>query len=138
MTASTNTAHQPPYFNAKPILNEIRHGLDRLLGGGNATIIDLQRIPFGVDDERYLRDTLGDGEVHATIDTLGKSKVQETGVAGVWWVTHYDEAGSVLGKFLEVTIIPEVLKSQHQDIMRGLRKLSAGLETDQPTATAQE
>ncbi len=138
MTSSVNTDHQPPLCNAKPILNELRHGLDRLLAGGNATVIDLQRIPFGVDDERYLRDALGDGEVHATINTLGKSTVQETGVAGVWWVTHYDEAGSVLGDFLEITTIPEVLKSQHQDIMRGLRKLSASLEIEQPTKTAQE
>ncbi len=138
MTSSATTDRQPPLFNAKPILNEIRHGLDRLLGGGNVTIIDLQRIPFGVDDERYLRDALGDGEVHATVNTLGKSTVQETGVAGVWWITHYDEMGAVLGKFVEVTTIPEVLKSQRQDIVRGLHKLSTSLGADQPTTTAQE
>ncbi len=138
MIASANTDRQPLLFNAKPILNEIRHGLDRLLSGDDATVIDLQRIPFAVDDERYLRDALGDGEVNATINALGKSTVQETGVAGVWWVTHYDAAGSVLGKFIEVTIIPEVLKSQHQDIVRGLGKLSARLASDPPMTTAEE
>lgn len=138
MASNRNTDREPPLFNAKPILNEIRHGLDRLLGGGNTTIIDLQRIPFGLDDEAYLRKALGDGEVHATINVLGKSTIQETGVAGVWWVKHYDENGAVLGKFLEVTTIPEVLKSQPQDILQGLRNLNASLETDRPTTTAQE
>jgi hydrogenase-1 operon protein HyaF len=138
MSASANTGRPPSLFNAKPILNEIRHSLDRLVGDGHTSIIDLQRIPFSAEDERYLRDALGDGEVHATINTLGKSAIQETGVAGVWWVTHFDEAGSVLGKFIEITTIPEVLKSQHQDMLRGLHKLRASLQSDQPTTTAQE
>lgn len=129
MTAGAITDRQSSLLNAKPILNEIKHGLDRLLEGGHATIIDLQRMPFYVHDERYLRDVLGEGEVSATINTLGKSTVRESGVAGVWWITHYDEAGFVLGKYIEVTIVPQVLRSQQQDIRRGLRKLSTSLET---------
>ncbi len=138
MTATAANDHQPLLFNAEPILNEIRHGLDQLLAAGTATIIDLQRLPFGVDDEQHLRDTLGDGEVHATIDSLGKSSVQETGVAGVWWVTHYSDDGAVLGNFIEVTTIPEILKSQRPDIEHGLRKLRTNLGADRSTATAQE
>lgn len=138
MTCSATLDRQPALGNALPLLNEIRHGIDRLLRDGDGTVIDLQRIPLSGADERYLREALGEGEVHATIQTLGNSTVQESGIAGVWWVIHYDEFGAVLGKFIEVTTIPDVLKSQHQDIVHGRRKLDAGLETDHPISSVQE
>lgn len=129
---------EPGMCNAVPILNEIRLGLDRLLNDGNATVIDLQRIPLSVDDELHLQEALGEGEVRATIDTLGVSTVQESGIAGVWWIIHHDEFGAVLGKFIEVTTIPELLKSQPQDIARGRRKLHTSLETGNPSSPLQE
>jgi hypothetical protein len=37
--------------NALPILNEIRHALDRLLESGETTVIDLGALPMGPQDE---------------------------------------------------------------------------------------
>ncbi len=138
MTASADDDQQPPRFNAKPILNEIRHGVDRLLNDGQTTTIDLSRLPFDAEDERYLREALGDGEVYASVNALGESKVQETGVAGVWWVTHFDAAGAALGKYIEITTVPGILKSQPEDMLRGLHMLNARLGADQTITSVQE
>jgi hydrogenase-1 operon protein HyaF len=129
---------KPGLCNAVPILNEIRLGLDRLLNDGDDTVIDLQRIPLSVDDEIHLREALGEGEVCAKIDTLGASTVQESGIAGVWWIIHHDEFGAVMGKFIEVTTVPELLKSQREDIARGRHELITSLETGNPSSPLQE
>ena len=109
--------------NVVPILNEIRHALQRLLDDGEATTIDLRGIPMGPGEEAHIEALLGTGEVAATIDAMGRSTVNETSLAGVWLVVHYNENDDILGKFIEITRYPTILESQTEDMRSALERL---------------
>ena len=64
------------------------------------------------------------------MDALGPSEIYETRYAGVWVVTHYNESEEMIGRFIEVTEIPEVLKAQKEDVARALQGLNGKLETE--------
>lgn len=113
--------------NADPVLREIRHALSQLLEHGTESTIDLGAIPFAGGDERILNEVLGDGEVRATLTTMGESLVQETSIPGVWRVDHFDEKGETQSRFIEVTYMPEILKTQRQDAELGLESLTERL-----------
>ena len=117
-------------WNVKPILHEIRHALEKLSDSGETSIIDLRSIPLAPGEEQTIIDTLGHGEVHARLDALGPSEIYETQFAGVWLVTHYNEADSIVSRFIEVTELPDVLKSQREDIFHALIELESKLGTD--------
>ena len=74
-------------------------------------------------DLDWLRAQLGEGEIVATLHAYGESTLAETGFSGVWWVTHHDEAGSVVSQFLEVTFVPELVKAHPADIEMSLEQL---------------
>ena len=114
--------------NAWPVLSEIATALRALLDSGRETTIDLGAIPFGPGDERVLDDVLGQGEVQATLDALGKSHVSETGIPGVWRVDHFDQRGETLSRFIEVTFFPDILKTQTVDAETGHARLLARLK----------
>ncbi len=114
--------------NAGPVLHEVKHALGALLHSGCEHTIDLGAIPFSSEDERILEDALGIGEVYATLSVGGESHVRETAIPGVWRVDHLDESGELQSRFVEVTFMPEILKSQHDDAERGLAALSAYLD----------
>ncbi len=116
-----------PTGNAGPILREIATALARLVGSGETTTIDLGAIPFSAGDEKALDAVLGTGEVRATVDVLGTSHVAETAIAGVWRVDHFDQQGETLARFVEITFVPDILKTQAADAEDGLRKLEADL-----------
>jgi len=110
--------------NAMPVLHEVRHALHSLLEESTPSIIDLGAIPFSPGDERLLDEVLGKGEVHATLITMGTSHVQETAIPGVWRVDHFNESGETQSRFIEVTFMPEILKTQPEDALEGLALLS--------------
>ena len=56
------------------------------------------------------------------------SKVK-TGIAGVWLVTHHNEEGVLVGRFIEICHIPEILKSQTEDARFALQALDNLLAT---------
>lgn len=116
--------------NVEPILHEIRHALKKLLDGGEASIIDLRSIPLAPGEEETIIETLGRGEVEARLDVLGPSDIYETQYAGVWVVTHYNDSDSIVSRFIEVTEIPDVLKSQQEDIVHALNALVTELGTE--------
>jgi hydrogenase-1 operon protein HyaF len=62
------------------------------------------------------------------LNALGKSNIHETGLAGVWLVEHFNMDGQLVGKFIEITAIPAILKSQPEDIREGLEKLTDQLK----------
>ena len=70
---------------------------------------------------------LGRGEVNARLHALGPSEIIETRYPGVWLVVHYNNADEVIGKFIEVCDVPELLRSQQEDIREGLELLQAQL-----------
>jgi len=117
-------------WNVKPLLHEIRHALKNLLSTGETSIIDLRSIPLAPGEEETIINTLGHGEVHARLDALGPSEIYETSYAGVWLVTHYNDSDSIIGRFIEVTELPDILKSQREDVLLALDGLETELGTD--------
>jgi len=117
--------------NAMPVLHQIRHALQDLLENGTPSSIDLGAIPFAAGDERVLDDVLGQGEVATTLDVMGTSHVRETAIPGVWRVDHFNAAGETQSRFIEVTFMPEILKTQREDAEQGLSRLSERLRENE-------
>ncbi|MEE4379788.1 MAG: hydrogenase expression/formation C-terminal domain-containing protein [Candidatus Competibacteraceae bacterium] len=114
--------------NALPLLHEIRHALALLLETGEATVIDLRSLPLGTMDAEQLLQVLGQGEIQAQLDSLGKSLIQETRIPGVWFIEHFNIEERLVGQSIEVTFIPTILKSQPEDVRKGFLRLTAQLE----------
>lgn len=116
------------YGNVRPVLVEILHALDRLLDDGIPTTIDLASLPFGPGELDHLEETLGQGELVAQLDALGNSRIRETAYPGVWWIEHRNVNDEVVGRYLEVTRLPEILCSQDADIGAGRARLGEMFE----------
>lgn len=120
--------------NAVPILHEIETLLDDLVASGKTAAIDLRSLPLLPGDYEKLKEVLGQGEVSATIDAMGPTQVRETAIHGVWWVTHSNSDATVVAEFIEVTTMPEILRTHPADARVGLDMLHARLtpatETD--------
>ena len=117
-------------WNVQPILHEIRHALEELLSSGKTSIIDLRTIPLAPGEEEVILNTLGKGEVHARLDVLGPSEIYETRYSGVWLITHFNENDSVVSRFIEITELPDILKSQHEEMSIALQKLTEELSIE--------
>lgn len=113
--------------NALPLLHEIRHALARLLEEGEPTVIDIQSIPMGPGDLRRLFDALGEGEVRAELESLGKTVIRESRYSGVWIIEHMNAAGGIASRFVEITWIPSLLQAQAEDVQKGLKELADAL-----------
>jgi hydrogenase-1 operon protein HyaF len=114
----------------RALLVEVAAHLEGLARDGTAGSIDLNSLPFAPGEYEQLRQMLGAGEVSARIEAIGPSEIVETRYPGVWWVTHYNVEGDVVADMLEITIIPEILKSQPEDIAIGLALLRAQLNDE--------
>ncbi len=113
--------------NVRPLLHEIRHALQALVESGETGIIDLRSIPLAPGEEEKLIYQLGSGEVVVKLDALGASEIYETRYRGVWLVTHYNMDNSIIGRFVEITLIPEILKAQQEDMKDSLLQLDEAL-----------
>jgi hydrogenase-1 operon protein HyaF len=114
--------------NVRPILAEVMHALDRLLDENIPTTIDLAGLPFAPGELDELESIFGEGELTATLDALGNSRIRETLYPGVWWVEHRNVHDEVTGRYLEVTRIPDILSSQDADIIAGRARLGERFE----------
>ncbi|MGI9321852.1 MAG: hydrogenase expression/formation C-terminal domain-containing protein [Thiogranum sp.] len=126
----TSPQGAPAISIAPSILNQITAMLETLISSGQASNIDLQREPLSPQDHAKLRDMLGHGELAAELDCLGPTQIMETGVSGVWWVTHYREDRRVVGEFIEVTTCPDMLVTSAQELASGLSRLRSRLSID--------
>lgn len=117
---------------ARAILREIESMLENLLTNNEEGVIDLKTIPITHDEYQQLQYMLGEGEIKATLHTLGKSIVRETAIAGVWWTIHYNEDDSVIADMIEVTLIPAILMSDRGDIENSLVELRERVKNEQP------
>lgn len=115
--------------NVRPLLSEVRHALEALLDSGVTHIIDLRSIPLAPGEEETIIETLGQGEVHARLNALGPSEIYETRYAGVWLITHYNESEAIVSRFIEITRLPDILHSQHEDMTSALTVLTQELNT---------
>ncbi len=114
--------------NAAPLLQELADLLRRLLDTGEAGAIDLHSLPFTLADKSWLREQLGRGEVQITLNAGGESRFIETGVPGVWWVEHRNTSGAVIGEFVEVGWVPDMVAAHPDDVKSGLERLSLRLQ----------
>jgi hydrogenase-1 operon protein HyaF len=120
-------------WNVKPLLHEVKHALDNLLKNGETAIIDLRSIPLAPGEEDRILNTLGRGEVFAQLNALGPSEIIETQYAGVWLVTHYNDNNDIISRFIEVTTMPDILRSQKEDVIEAYSRLATTLEDNQET-----
>lgn len=114
--------------NIPPILHEVRHALAALAQTGACNVIDLKGMPLAPGEQEAILAALGTGEVHAELESLGRSEIVETSYPGVWIVTHYDEQGDIKARFIEITRMPQILESQVPDIADGLQRLEVALQ----------
>ena len=117
-------------WNVKPLLHEVKHALDTLINTGETTVIDLRSIPLAPGEEEKILNTLGQGEIAAELYALGLSEIIETQYTGVWLVTHYNDDKEIIGRFIEVTTMPDILRSQTHDVIYAYERLSEDLNED--------
>ncbi|HKK13398.1 MAG TPA: hydrogenase expression/formation C-terminal domain-containing protein [Gammaproteobacteria bacterium] len=118
---------QESVLNAWALLNELEQMLLALIDHERPSSIDLRGVPLTAADRRTLERVLGEGEINVEIDALGMSRVRETAVHGVWWVTHHDDDGKTVAEFLEVSYCPDILRSHKDDVRDTLENLRAHL-----------
>lgn len=114
--------------NIRALLAEIAARLEKLAHCGETGMIDLKSLPFAPGEYEQLRQALGQGEVSARIEAIGPSEIIETRYPGVWWVTHYNVEGDIVADLIEIAWLPEVIKSQPEDVHAGLARLKARLD----------
>jgi hydrogenase-1 operon protein HyaF len=111
------------------ILSELATLLERLANGETVSVVDLRSLPMSPQDRTELQRALGEGEVQATVNAEGLSKIRETGVSGLWWVEHFDRHGELVAEMIEVTLVPQILASASDEIAAGARALRARITT---------
>ena len=124
----TDNAEEYSVGNIRALQAEIAACLEKLAETGGTGIIDLNSLPFAPGEYEQLRQALGQGEVSARIEAIGPSEIIETRYPGVWWVTHYNVEGDIVADLIEISWIPEIMKSQPDDIRTGLELLRAQLD----------
>jgi len=103
---------------AKTLLTEILSMMSHLLDTGEGGVLDLRALPtLGQAGYQFLKDQLGIGEVKAQIQSFGRSEIQETAIAGIWWVSHFNQDDDIYTELIEVNFIPEILKTPRDDIV---------------------
>lgn len=123
-----NEFQEPLTARAKAVLSEILTMLQRLCETGQPGTIDLRDPPLEALDRHSLRVALGQGEVETTLDALGPSFIFETGVAGVWWVTNFNEDREIIGEYVEIACCPRVICTQADSLDGGMIRLQSLLE----------
>lgn len=113
--------------NVAPLLHEIRHALQALLESGSETVIDLRGLPLAPGEEARIEQRLGCGEVRVELNALGPSEILETRYPGVWLVTHRNNDNEVIGRFIEICLVPRLVCAQDEDIRAGLAELNEQL-----------
>ncbi|MCP5278246.1 MAG: hydrogenase expression/formation protein [Thiobacillus sp.] len=109
--------------NAWPLMMEIAEMVRTLVDTGDTAAIDLSALPLTPADKDWLKERLGSGQIHVTLDAEGLSTLDETACPGVWWITHLDGRDRVMAEFIEVTLVPDLVKAHPEDIKIGLEYL---------------
>jgi len=106
-----------------PILHEIETMHKTLISSGQGNSLDLRHEPLTLDDIAALKELLGQGEVDANLNALGSTNIRETGISGVWWITHFDQEGNIIGEYVEITTCPDMLKTFPEELDSALSRL---------------
>ena len=107
------------------LIMEIAGLLHRLIELGEAGTIDVLGLPLSPSCVALLEQRLGHGEVTVRLDAAGASEIHETSIPGVWWMRHNNEQGRLVAMLIEVAFVPEILKADIADVVRGAERLAA-------------
>lgn len=110
------------------ILTEISRRLEELTDSGKQSSISLRNMPMTEADRAQLDELLGKGEVEASLELAGPSKIWETLYQGVWWIEHRGADGKVACEEIAITPIPEILMTHPVDIRAAAGRLKNKLE----------
>lgn len=116
------------------ILHEVLAMLENLSAFGEGGQIDLRSLPLAPGEIGELKAALGEGEVDIRLQLGGLTRCRETGVPGVWWLEHRDDAGATVAEFIEVAFAPEILRPGREDIRAGMRRLENRIGAGRATA----
>lgn len=117
------STHEDAAGTVRAVLHEIAARLERLVDYGETGAIDLRSLPLAPGDRERLEMFLGQGEVDALVNALGPTRVRETAVRGVWWVTHCNADEETVAEFLEVTRLPAILETHADEVRESLDQL---------------
>lgn len=118
----------PRTQNLLPVMHEIRHALSELVAHGTHNMIDLHSLPMSSQELDDLDEFLGEGEIDLTLNVLGKTRIRESSYSGIWRIEHLDDNNQRIGYFIEIGMIPEILRSQCDDIKEGLQTMTTILD----------
>lgn len=116
---------QPPTGMLEAVLTELGEHLQNLIDSNTTNIIDLNSLPLSEFDITQLEQKLGKGEVEVTLTTIGESHIFETGYNGIWWLKHYTPEQILLSQFIEITTMPDIIKSQPEDMKLALSRFNS-------------
>lgn len=77
--------------------------------GGGAT---LPLAELDVGNRRFIDEMLGEGEVSVRFDGAQRFRIQETVLAGVWFLQKLSAGGEVDEEWLEVGEVPQLIRTQ--------------------------
>lgn len=117
--------------NLRPVMHEIHHALGEFVSSGAHGMIDLHSLPFSAQELAQLDEFLGEGEINITLNVLGKTRLRESSYPGVWHVEHFGDNGKRIGYFIEIGHVPEILRSQCDDIKEGLAAMTTILAMEE-------
>jgi hydrogenase-1 operon protein HyaF len=117
--------------NLRPVMHEIHHALGEFVNHGTHGMIDLHSLPFSAQELAQLDEFLGEGEIDITLNVLGKTRLHESSYPGVWRVEHVDDNDRRIGYFIEIGHVPEILRSQCDDIKEGLAAMTTILAMEE-------
>ena len=106
-----------------PVLHQLVAMHKTLISSGQGNILDLRHEPLEFEEIAALKDLLGEGEINANLTTLGSTTIRETSISGIWWITHVNQEGAVIGEFIEITTCPELLQNFQTDLEPALVRL---------------
>lgn len=110
------------------ILSEIAERLSALAEKNEEATIDLRGLPMSDGDRDTLEARLGHGEVAATLDVAGLTRIWETAYCGVWWIRHMGADDRIAQEEIAITTTPEILKAHREDVCEAARKLTLELD----------
>ena len=116
---------EPKTGMAQAVFNELVDRLQEFADSGKKHVIDITSLPLTSSDKRELEELLGQGEVQVTLSTIGESQIIETAYSGIWWIKHFTADEKLISELIEITIIPEIIKSHPDDIKQAANNIKA-------------
>jgi hydrogenase-1 operon protein HyaF len=123
--------NQPSTGMAQAIFNELTQQLQQLAEQGREHTVDLFSLPLSDQDKQELEQLLGKGEVEITLSTVGDSRIFETSYNGIWWIKHFSADELLISEFIEVTQVPEIIKSHPADIALSAERMKSIIQSDE-------